>query len=47
MIEVDIEVETEDGMDRGRGAGMRESTAKPPEQRIDAGMDQAKDSEIE
>jgi hypothetical protein len=47
IIEVGIEAETEEDMDRGRDAGMRRNTTNRLEQRIGAGMDSAKDAEIE
>jgi hypothetical protein len=38
-IKVGIEAEMEEGLDRGRNAEMRESTAKHSEERINAGME--------
>jgi sensor histidine kinase YesM len=46
LIEIGIEGEPGDGMDKEKNAGMRESTGKRPEEMVDAGMDHVKDTVI-
>jgi hypothetical protein len=46
VIKIGIESEIEDGMNRERDTGMRESTAKRQKEKTDGGMDQAKHAEI-
>jgi hypothetical protein len=47
MFDLGVEAETEEAMNRGTDAAMKEKTAKHLEERIDTGMDQAKNAEIE
>jgi hypothetical protein len=46
IIEVSIETKTEGGLDKRKDAWMREGTAKHSEEKVDAGMDRAKDTII-